>query len=75
MAEREVIFEFRRIGSVTKASAVDVETGIEVSIMGPATAPELALREAARRKLMYVLRRRQQATKRDAGKGGRGTLV
>lgn len=75
MAEREVIFEFRRVGSVTKASAIDVETGIEVSIMGPASAPELALREAARRKLMYVLRRRQQAAKRDAGKGGRGTLV
>ncbi|MBL8702508.1 MAG: hypothetical protein JNK67_29270 [Alphaproteobacteria bacterium] len=75
MAEREIIFEMRRVGSVTKASAIDVETGVEVSIMGPATAPELALREAARRKLAYVLKRRQKAAERERIKGGRGTLV
>jgi hypothetical protein len=60
MAEREIIFEIRRIGMVAKATAVDVATGIEASITGPANAAEFSLREAARRKLDYVLRRRRE---------------
>ena len=61
MAEREIIFEIRRIGMVAKATAVDVASGIEASITGPANAAEVSLREAARRKLEYVLRRRQKS--------------
>ena len=34
---REVIFEFIPMGSSVKASAIDVATGIEVSVVGPAT--------------------------------------
>lgn len=75
MADREIIFELRRVGSVIKASAIDVETGVEVSIVGPAGAPPLALREAARRKLLYVLKRKEQVARRDPSRGGRGTLV
>jgi hypothetical protein len=60
MAEREIIFEIRRVGMVAKATAVDVATGIEASITGPANAAEFSLREAARRKLDYVLRRRRE---------------
>ncbi|MBM3524313.1 MAG: hypothetical protein FJX57_15265 [Alphaproteobacteria bacterium] len=75
MAEREIIYEFRRVGNATKASAVDVETGIEVCVVGPANAPELALREAARRKLGYVLRRQARSEGRSIGKRGRGTVV
>lgn len=58
MQGREVIFEIRRIGAVAKATAIDVETGIEVSVTGPANAAEFSLREAARRKLVYVLAKR-----------------
>ena len=60
MAEREIIFEIRRIGTVAKATAVDVATGVEASITGPGNAAEFSLREAARRKLDYVLRRRRE---------------
>ena len=34
---REVIFEFIPLGSSVKATAIDVLTGIEVSVVGPAT--------------------------------------
>jgi len=53
-----IIFEIRRLGAVAKATAVDVATGVEASITGPANATEFSLREAARRKLAYVLKRR-----------------
>ena len=37
MAEdREIIFELQRIGGAVKLVAVDVATGIEASVMGPA---------------------------------------
>jgi hypothetical protein len=55
--EREVIFEFRRIGVAVKVSAVDVATGTEVSIVGDPAVGEDALRGVARRKLDYVLAR------------------
>jgi hypothetical protein len=56
--EREIIFELQRIGGAVKVSAVDVATGIEASIMGPAGSGEAALRRLAQRKLAYVLARR-----------------
>ena len=52
-----IIYEIRRIGMVAKATAIDVATGTEASITGPANAAEFTLREAARRKLAYVLKR------------------
>ncbi|HVM82104.1 MAG TPA: hypothetical protein VMU06_23990 [Stellaceae bacterium] len=55
--EREVIFEFRRVGTAVKVSAVDVATGTEVSIVGDPAAGEAALRRLARKKLDYVLSR------------------
>lgn len=55
--EREVIFEFRRIGAAVKVSAVDVASGIEVSIVGDPAVGEDALRRVVRRKLDYVLAR------------------
>jgi len=53
----EVIFEFRRIGNSVKVSAIDPATNTEISIVGPATAGEHALKMAALRKLQYVLGR------------------
>ena len=55
---REVIFEFYRLGNSVKVSAVDTESMTEVSVVGPATASEVTLRNNALRKLEYVLARR-----------------
>ena len=54
---REVILEFHRIGAYVKVSAVDPESLTEVAIVGDPAAGEAALREAAIRKLDYVMRR------------------
>jgi len=54
---RETLFEFHQIGAFTKATAIDVETGLEVSIVGPTNASELVLRNNALRKLAAALRR------------------
>lgn len=53
----EVLFEFHRVGNVVKVSAIDPQTNTEVSIVGPPTAGEHALKMAALRKLQYVLNR------------------
>jgi hypothetical protein len=55
--EREVIFEFLRLGSVVKVTAVDAASGIEASIVGDPAAGEPALKRLARRKLDYVMAR------------------
>jgi hypothetical protein len=55
MSGREVIFEIRRIGNSAKVTAVDVETGIEATVAGPAYSSDFSLEQAARRKLAYVL--------------------
>jgi Domain of unknown function (DUF6898) len=56
--EREVIFEFLRIGKALKVTAVDAETGIEASIVGDPHASEASLRRLAAQKLAYVINRR-----------------
>ena len=45
-------------GSVVKATAIDPVTGTEASIVGPANAGQIALAEAARRKLDYVMKKK-----------------
>ena len=57
--EREVIFEFLRVGSAVKVTAVDAETGIEASIVGDPNAGDATLRRLAQQKLAYVMARRQ----------------
>jgi hypothetical protein len=59
--EGEVLFELRRIGAVVKVSAVHVQTNIEVSLAGPASAGAELLKAAALRKLAYMVRRQSQA--------------
>jgi hypothetical protein len=54
---REALFEFHQVGSYMKVSALDPETGIEVSIVGPANASEYVLRSNALRKLEAALRK------------------
>jgi len=57
--QREVIFEFVRVGNAVKVSAVDAATGTEVSIVGDPAAGEPELKRLAERKLNYVLARRK----------------
>lgn len=54
---REALFEFHQVGSYMKVSALDPESGIEVSIVGPANASEYVLRANALRKLAAALRK------------------
>lgn len=53
--EREIIFEFLQVGGSMKVTAVDVETGTEVSIVGDPAAPEAMLKRVAKQKLDYVM--------------------
>ncbi len=62
-----VIFEFSAVGNAVKVCAVDPDTGLEVSIVGPANAGEEALRRTAMSKLRYMLDKRQPAP---LGRGG-----
>jgi hypothetical protein len=58
---REVIFEFTPIGGSVKVTAVDVATGIEVSVVGPAG-------PASHRELERIaLLKLQQRLGRDSG--------
>jgi len=65
MARRgEVIFEFTPIGAYVKVSAVDVETGTEVSIVGDPMRSQQALEHAALRKLDMVMSRHEKGDRR-----------
>jgi len=58
-AEREVIFEFLRIGAALKVTAVDVATGAEASMVGDPHAGQETLRRLAKQKLDYVMSRKR----------------
>lgn len=49
--EGEVIVEMRPVGNVVRVAAVDVATGIEVVVMGPASAGQQTLEQLALAKL------------------------
>jgi hypothetical protein len=55
--QRDVYFEFTAVGSVMKVVAIDSETGIEVSVMGPASALQRDLERLALQKLKLRLSR------------------
>lgn len=57
-AEREIIFEFLRIGAALKVTAVDVASGIEASMVGDPNAGQETLRRLAKQKLDYVMGRK-----------------
>ena len=68
---REVLLQFQQVGAFVKVTAIDPDSGVEAAITGPAGAPEAVLADAARRRLDYVLNRRDKAaqvkTKPDKG--------
>ena len=53
-----IFVEFVILGNSIKATAIDPDTGLEASIVGPANAPRSTLADAARRKLEYVQRKK-----------------
>lgn len=55
---REVIIEFIPVGQFVKVSAMDTQTLTEVSIQGPASAPQSLLEQNAVKRLEYVLRKK-----------------
>ena len=55
---REVIFEFQSIGQYVKVMAMDTATMTEITIQGPANAPEAVLKTNAAKKLEYVLKKK-----------------
>ncbi len=63
----QIIIEFQPVGAYVKVSAIDVQSLVEVSIVGAADASREALERTAVRKLEYVLRRR--ATASPTGRG------
>jgi hypothetical protein len=46
-----VIFELRRVGAYAKMTAIETDTGVEVSVMGPATGHVEQLKRTALAKL------------------------
>ena len=46
------------LGNTVKATAIDPDSGLEASIVGPASAPQSILAENARRKLEYVQKKK-----------------
>jgi len=69
----EDLLEFQRIGRHVKVTAIDPQTGMEVSLVGDAAMPEDHLATLARRKLMRRLD--QLRNRRDDDGPGAGILV
>ena len=55
---REVFIEIVTLGAYAKVSAIDAETGTEVSVVGPGNATRASLEAAALNKLDYVLKKK-----------------
>jgi hypothetical protein len=54
---REIFVEFVILGNSVKATAIDPESGLEASVIGPANAPRAAMAQAARNKLNYMAKK------------------
>ena len=52
---REVLFEIAYVGNACKVTAIDAETGVEVSIVGSPLMTKYSLKMNAMRKLARVL--------------------
>ncbi len=56
--ERHIILEMTRIGSSQKISAIDEDTGTEVSFIAPVSAARADIERLARAKLDYVINKK-----------------
>lgn len=57
-ANREVIFEFYRLGNLVKVSAMDTKTLTEASIQCPVSMTEDIMKRNALKRLEYVLKKK-----------------
>jgi hypothetical protein len=55
---KEIYVEFIVLGNAVKATAIDPETGVEASVIGPANAAQTIMAQAARKKLEYVIKKK-----------------
>lgn len=62
---REVLFEMQQVGSYMRVTAVCTRTNIEITMVGDPKLSERALKDAAMRKLKYVIAK--EISKRDDG--------
>lgn len=58
LASGEILVEFVTQGNVVKVTAIDVASGTEAVVVGPAGAPQHMLKAAVLRKLEYVLKKK-----------------
>ena len=65
--EEGVILELQQLGGYVKATAVDPVTGVEVSVVGSAQSPTSLLKNAAIRKLRYVMENRKGPARVEKG--------
>jgi predicted metal-dependent hydrolase len=54
---RDILFEIQRVGTQAKVTAIDSLTQIEVSIVMPASASETEMKQFAKQRLNYVLKK------------------
>ncbi len=62
----EVYIEFKQIGQAIKVTAVDAATGLEVIIMGPASAAQTHLQKVAIDKLKMQMKKAEAEPEADA---------
>lgn len=56
-ARNEIYIEYKQVGQAMKVTAIDAETGMEVVIMGPASAAQTHLQKIAVQKLEMQLKK------------------
>src|SRR5262249_19677407 len=61
-AGHEVYLEFQMQGAFVKVTAIDAQSGVEATIVGPVTAPRSTLEAAAVRKLDYLRQKQDGGT-------------
>ena len=65
----EVLFEFQRVGSYLRVTAIDAQTGVEVTVAGPATGSQELLKRTAINKLRFVQNKGSQQKDAKAAPG------
>lgn len=58
----EIFIEIIVQGNFAKVTAIDSASGVETSVVGPANAPRATLADAARRKLEFLLKKKNSGT-------------
>ena len=53
----DIYVEFVILGNSLKATAIDPQSGLEATVIGPANAPQSTMAQAARRKLEFMAKK------------------